>query len=87
VMTQQEVAGQITDGRRLGARVALDRDQELVLNVGQAGRPSLTFAPPLEPAQATAEGQQMLEILAVRLMHAVTSRNASSHDMLGAAAC
>jgi hypothetical protein len=42
--------------------VALDRDQQLVLDVGQAGLPGPVLAPALETAQGDAEGEQVLEV-------------------------
>jgi hypothetical protein len=70
VMPQQQVAREVSDRRRLGAGMALDRDQELMLDMSQPGLASLILAPPLEPAQAAAERQQVLEILTGLLGHA-----------------
>jgi len=44
--------------------MSLDCDEKLVLHVGEAGGAGLILAPPLEPAQADAEGQKSLEIRA-----------------------
>ena len=60
VVTQQQIAGQIGDGRILAARVALDRDHELVLGGGKADRPGLAMTPVQETAEAGAERQQVL---------------------------
>jgi hypothetical protein len=43
--------------------MALDRDQQLMLDVRQAGRAGLILAPALEPAQGDTEGEQVLEVL------------------------
>jgi len=64
VMAKQQVAGEIADGRRDLARMTLDRDQQLVLDMGQAHRASLVFAPSLKAAQADAKGEKVLEVLA-----------------------
>jgi hypothetical protein len=47
--------------------MALDRHQQLVLDMGQAGGARLILAPPLEPSQARAERQHMLEIRTIGL--------------------
>jgi hypothetical protein len=64
VMAKQQVAGEIADGRRSRARMTLDRDQQLVLDMGQAHRASLIFAPSLKAAQADAKGEKVLKVLA-----------------------
>ena len=64
VMAEQKVAGEIADGRRDRARMTLDRDQQLVLDMGQAHRVSLVFTPSLKAAQADAKGEKVLEVLA-----------------------
>ena len=64
VMAKQQVAGEIADGRRDLARMTLDRDQQLVLDMGQAHRASLVFALSLKAAQADAKGEKVLEVLA-----------------------
>lgn len=79
VVPQQQIVGEVADGRRLATRVALDGDQKLVLYVRQAGRPGLVLAPPLEPAQAVTKRQQVLEVLAGWLLHATTSVGALRH--------
>jgi hypothetical protein len=71
VMTQEQVAGQLANGRRIAARMPPDRHEQLVLYVGQSGPNGLVLAPALEPAQAGAEGEQVLEIPARRLAPAV----------------
>ena len=63
VMTQQEVTGQIADGRRSARRVALDRHEQLMLNMGEARLLSLRLAPVLELAEADAEREQSAEVL------------------------
>ena len=64
VMAEQQVAGELADsGRDLG-RMTLDSNQQLVLDMGQADRAGLVFAPSLKAAQADAEGEEVLEILA-----------------------
>jgi hypothetical protein len=62
VALQQQVFGDLADRRRLGARMALDRNQELMLDVRQAGCACLVFAPPLEAPQRDPERQQVLEV-------------------------
>lgn len=52
VMALQQIARQLADGGRLRAGMALDCHQQLVLDVGKAGRTCLVLTPPLEPAQA-----------------------------------
>jgi anti-sigma regulatory factor (Ser/Thr protein kinase) len=42
--------------------MALDRNQELMLDLRQAGRDCLVFAPPLEAPQRNPERQQVLEV-------------------------
>ena len=64
VMAEQQVAGELADGRLDLARMTLDRDQQLVLDMSQAYRACLVFAPSLKAAQADAEGEEVLEILA-----------------------
>lgn len=76
VMPQQQVAREIPDGRRLVTGMALDRDQELVLDMSQPGRASLILAPALEAAQAAAEREQVLEILTGHLRHTTCSAQA-----------
>jgi hypothetical protein len=68
VMAQQQVTSQVADSGRIAARMSLDCDQQLVLDVGQARRARLVLAPPLEPAQANAEGQKSLEVRAGQLV-------------------
>src|SRR5215831_12503348 len=75
VMPQQEVAREVSDGRRRAAGMALDRDQQLMLDMGQPGLSGLVLAPSFEPAQAAAERQQVLEILAGLLGHALFLRS------------
>jgi hypothetical protein len=47
--------------------VTLYRHQQLVLDVRQPGGARLVLAPPLEPSQARAERQDMLEVRAIGL--------------------
>jgi hypothetical protein len=42
--------------------MALDRHQELVLDVREADLPGPVFTPALETAQGDAEGEQVLEV-------------------------
>jgi hypothetical protein len=63
VVSQQQVAGQVTNRRRQPAWMALDRDQQLVLHVGEPGGLGLVLTPALEAAQAGAERQQVLEVI------------------------
>lgn len=82
VMAEQQVAGELADGRRDLARMTLDRDQQLVLDMRQAYRAGLVFAPSLKAAQADAEGEEVLEILAAWL-----GQRGSSIGMCWAGAC
>jgi len=63
VRPQQQVAGEIAHGGRLIPVMAFDRDEQLVLDVGQAGGPRLVFAPAVEAAQGDAEFQQLFEVV------------------------
>ena len=63
VALQQQVVRQLADRRRLAARVALDRHQQLMLDVGQADRTGPILAPALKTAKGDAEGEQVLEVL------------------------
>lgn len=63
VMAEQQVAREVADGRREPAGMALDRNQQLMLDVGQAYRASLVFAPPLKAAQAGAKSEEVFEVL------------------------
>jgi len=73
VALQQQVVGDLADRRRLGARMALDRNQELMLDLRQASRDCLVFAPPLEAPQRDPERQQVLEVQPGRLIQGATS--------------
>jgi len=53
--------------------MALDRNQELMLDLGQAGRDCLVFAPPLEAPQRDPERQQVLEVQPGWLIQGATS--------------
>ena len=64
VRAQEQVLGHLADGWRQLAGMALERHQELVLDVGEPGRAGLLLAPVLEPAQGDPEGQEILEISA-----------------------
>jgi hypothetical protein len=48
--------------------MALDRHQQLVLDMRQPGGTRLVLAPPLEPSQARAERQHMLEVRTIGLI-------------------
>ena len=62
-MTQQQVVGQVADGRSVRAVMPFNGDQELVLGRSEPGRARLLLAPVLETTQAHPEGQHVLEIL------------------------
>jgi hypothetical protein len=47
--------------------MTLDRHQQLVLDVRQADRAGLIFAPALETPESDAKGEQVFEILPNRL--------------------
>jgi len=47
--------------------MALDRHKQLVLDSRQAGGARFVLAPPLEPSQARAERQHMLEVRTIGL--------------------
>jgi uncharacterized protein YeaO (DUF488 family) len=72
VVAQQQVLGELGDRRILAPRVALDRDEKLVLGRGQADRARLRLAPVQEPAQARAERQQILEVPSRHFGHLFT---------------
>lgn len=81
VMTQQQIAGEIPDGRALRCWMALDRQQQLVLGRCQAYLTRLSLAPVQEPAQAGPEGQQVLVVLLGQLTHIPTTRVAGLRGM------
>jgi hypothetical protein len=56
VMTEQQVAGQVADGRAAPSAVAFDCQQQLMLGRSQADVARLSLGPVLEAAQASAEG-------------------------------
>jgi len=62
VRLEQQVAGDVADCRRQPL-VPLDRDEQLVLHVRQAGGLRLVFAPALKTPQRHAECQELLEVL------------------------
>ena len=62
VRFQQQVAGEIGNGRTVTAGVPLDRHEQLMLPGGETHFARLRFAPVQEPAEAGAELQQILEI-------------------------
>ena len=61
VMADQQVLGDITDGR--SARVAPDGEEQLMLWSGEADCLSLLFAPSQERAETVAEVEQAPEVL------------------------
>ena len=63
VRLEQQVAGDVTDRRRYPSAVALNGDEQLVLDVRETGGLRLVFAPALETPQRDAERQQLLEIV------------------------
>ena len=63
VRPQEQVAGEISHRGRQVPAVSLDRDKQLMLNMGQALGLSLVLAPALETAQGDPELQQPLEVL------------------------
>jgi hypothetical protein len=60
VVAQQQVTGDFPDRRRRA--LTADREQELVLGPGEPDRLGLILAPPLEPSQAVAKGEQSGEV-------------------------
>lgn len=64
VMAQEQISGEIADGRRRAVWMAFDRHKQLVLRMGQADRTSLVLTPVLETAQTDAKRQKVLEVLA-----------------------
>lgn len=62
VRPQQHVLGQIADSWRLLSGMALDRHQQLMLDVREARLPRLVLAPALKLSQRNAELEQLLEI-------------------------
>jgi hypothetical protein len=69
VRTLEQVAGQFADGGREVARVSLDRYEQLMLDVSEAGGLRLVFAPALEAPQGDTELQQPLEVTSGRPGH------------------
>ena len=69
VRAQQQVASQIAYGRGPVALMPLDRHQQLMLDMRQAGGLGLAFAPALEAPQGDPEFQQSLEVLLGELAH------------------
>jgi CBS domain-containing protein len=67
VVAQQQVVGEVADGRRGVTGMPFDGDQQLMLDVGQADRLGLFLAPVLEPAQVHPEREEVLEVLAIGL--------------------
>jgi hypothetical protein len=62
VRALEQVAGQFTDGGRKIARVSLDGNEQLMLDVSEARGLRLVFAPALEAPQSDTELQQPLEV-------------------------
>jgi hypothetical protein len=73
VAAQQQVIGDLTDRRGNVAGMALYRHQELMLDMRQAYRTSLVFAPALEAAQRDPEREQVLGVQAGWLSQGATS--------------
>jgi len=73
VMPEQKVSGQVTDRRRIAARMPLHSYQQLVLDMRQPHSPGLLLAPVLKLPQPSPECEQVLEIRLGQLRHA-TSR-------------
>ncbi len=69
VRPEQQVFGQVADGGRVGAGMALDGQQQLVLRRGEADLPGPRLRPAQEAAQPGAEGEQVLVILAGQPIH------------------
>jgi hypothetical protein len=79
VRAQQHVLGQVADGGGLRSGMPLDGDQELMLNMSEAGLTGLVLAPALELAQRDTELEQLLEVRAPGLSHL---RRLSSPDTI-----
>jgi hypothetical protein len=62
VVADQQVAGDVADGRARRVAVATDREQELVLRRGQPGGDGPVGAPAKEPSQPGAEVEQPLVV-------------------------
>lgn len=58
VVAEQEIVGQLADGRPPGVVMAFHGQKELVLGRCQARRPGLLLAPALEAAQGGAQSQE-----------------------------
>ena len=58
VVAQEQVIGDLTNGRGGLVAVAPYGQEQLVLGGGQAGRPGLAFAPALEMAEPSTQCQQ-----------------------------
>ncbi len=62
VVAQQEVVGDLTDGRAAAVRVPPDGEQELLLRRRQSRRLSLLLAPAHKAPQPGPQGQQILVV-------------------------
>ena len=71
VVAQEEVVGNLADGRSPGVGVAADGQQQLVLRRRQARLLGLLLAPAQEPAQPRPERQQIL-VIGIRQTHRLT---------------
>src|SRR5581483_8291515 len=63
VVAEQEVAGDVGDGRPVGIRVSPDGEEQLVLGRGEAGGDRLLLAPPEEPPQPGSQTEEALVVL------------------------
>lgn len=80
VVSQQEVAGDISDGGTGWIWVALDGEQELVLGGGQVLRACLLRAPAQEASQAGPELEQALVVgIGEMALHIVARYRGASH--------
>src|SRR5215204_3320339 len=83
VVAHEQVAGDLPDGRALGAGMPTDGEQQLVLGRGDPGRLGLLPAPAEEPAQAGTEGEQALVVPLVKSWHGTTISECSASQGAG----
>ena len=74
VVAEQEVTGDVADGRAAGISVATDGQQQLMMAGGQPSGVGPLLAPMQEPAQPRPEGQEALVVL--------VPQRRSCHDMV-----
>jgi len=59
VVAEKKVIGDVADGRTVRVVVPADREQQLVLHVGEAHSPGLLLAPVIEATQVGTKGEEI----------------------------